>query len=312
MSEVGQPEPGTGSPVRVLPLRTTIGHLVRLAHQVHTALWMRELNGDVTGPQTAILAVLSGRGGLDQRTVGRLASLDKSTTADVVARLHRTGWIVRERDQNDGRRDLLHLSPAARVALHGIATRGQHAQDLLMAPLADADRPVFLELLGRVAYQGRTPLVDVSAPVAGVPSAAERLHWSLATAPGHLLRRTLQVHTVLWSSQVRSSMTPPQYAVLSALAGGEGLDQTTVGNFASLDKSSTASVVARLSRRKLIERSRDPGDARRNVLRLTAAAAEFLLLVTPQVEEVQVGLLAPLSPGEREQLVVLMQQIAYR
>ena len=75
----------------VLRLDSTAGHLVRRAQQVHTALWTAEFDGDLTGPQYALLSALSRQPSLDQRSAGRRASLDKSTAADVVARLQRSG-----------------------------------------------------------------------------------------------------------------------------------------------------------------------------------------------------------------------------
>ena len=52
---------------------------------------------------------------------------------------------------------------------------------------------------------------------------------------GHLLRRCHQVHNVLWSEEVGSTLTPSQYSLLATLAAADaGLDQNTIGLRAGL------------------------------------------------------------------------------
>src|SRR3954462_8890065 len=151
---VSAEEPGGAASASVLPLDTTIGHLLRRTQQVHTALWARAFNGDLTGPQYALLSALTEEGAVDQGSAGRLASLDKSTAADVIARLQRNGWLARERDPSDARRNLLSLTAPARAALLQIPPRVADIQRELLEPLAPADRQWFIEALARVAYEG--------------------------------------------------------------------------------------------------------------------------------------------------------------
>jgi hypothetical protein len=54
-----------------LPLDTTVGHLLRRAQQVHTALWSGEFAGDLTGPQYALLSALTQGPVVDPATAGR-------------------------------------------------------------------------------------------------------------------------------------------------------------------------------------------------------------------------------------------------
>ena len=288
---------------QVLPLDTTCGHLIRRAQQVHTALWSAELNGDLTGPQYALLSALSQEAGLDQRSAGRLASLDKSTTADVVARLERNGWVSRDRDPADGRRNTLSLTRVARAALVDVTARVQIVQRRLLEPLDQAGRAAFVQLLGRVAYGG-TP--------AGDDRGDEALVLPLSTTPGHLVRRAEQVHATLWAGHVADRVTPSQYALLAALAASPDIDQTAAGEMASLDKSSTADIVGRLVRRDWIVSTRDPADGRRKLLALSPTAVAGLATVTPAVRSVQRELLAPLPVAEQDDLVELLHRVAYQ
>jgi len=84
------------------------GYLLRRSQQVHTDAWSRTV-AQVTGPQYAVLVAIEGWPGADQKRVGQLASLDKSTVAGIVARLVEYGWVDRLSDPKDRRRRLLKL-----------------------------------------------------------------------------------------------------------------------------------------------------------------------------------------------------------
>lgn len=271
----------------------TVGHLIRLAQQRHTLLWMREMGADldVTGPQYALLSAISASEGIDQRSAGESASLDKSSTADIVARLEGQGWIRVGRDPADGRRKTLFLMPLARAALCEVTRRAAVVQERLLDLVPSAWRKDFVDVLRRVAYTGAVPMSErVSAAL------------DLRDMPGHLIRRAQQVHTVAWGAEVGRVLTAPQYAVLSVLwTHPEGVDQSTAGELASLDKSSMADVAKRLVRRGWIARERDAKDARRRLLHVTDSVREELVRLTPAVVRVQKQLLEPLADaGQRE------------
>jgi DNA-binding MarR family transcriptional regulator len=298
----------------LLPLHSTLGHLVRRAQQAHTALFAEGLDGHLTGPQYAVLSALASGTELNQREVGRLASLDKSTTADVVSRLERNGWLRRKRSAQDARHNLLELTGSSRAALESITGKVARVQDRLLSVLPEANRGRFVDLLGRVAYRGQPP--EAGSPDAGppadvtAPEAAPAL--AISTTPGHLLRRTEQVHATLWAEHVGGLITPSQYAILSALYGRPSMNQATAGELASLDKSSTADIVARLKRRGLVIVDRDPGDGRQKVLSLAPDVRETYLQLTERVQLVQADLAEPLGDGEREVLVGWLYRIAFR
>jgi DNA-binding MarR family transcriptional regulator len=298
-----KPDP-EAAPAAALPLDTTLGHLLRRAQQVHTSLWGREFNGDLTGPQYALLSALTEQAAVDQLSAGRLASLDKSTAADVVARLHRNGWLARDRDPSDGRRNLLSLTAPARAALQQMTPRAADIQRQLLEPLTTGDREWFTQTLARVAYGGR--------PTAVAPEPAPSRALPLSTTPGHLIRRSEQLHGVHWARRVGSTLTPSQYGMLSALAWNAPIDQGRAGDLASLDKSSTADIIARLTRRHLVAGTPDEGDRRRKLLVLTPLARKILDEVTPAVALVQRDLTAPLQEQEARRLAELLRVIAYR
>src|SRR5260370_521604 len=83
-------------------------------------------------------------------------------------------------------------------------------------------------------------------------------HDDLRRHPGHLIRRAQQVHYWLWNAEVSPEVTSPQFAVLYALRAEKNIDQKTLGERVSLDRSTTAEVAARLKPPGLLHRFRPP------------------------------------------------------
>src|SRR6266481_1692292 len=127
--------------------------------------------------------------------------------------------------------------------------------------------------------------------------------------PGHLIRRAQQVHYWLWNAQVSSEVTSPQFAVLYALRAEKNIDQKTLGERVSLDRSTTAEVVARLKARGLIQRFRDPRDGRRNLLRLTAAGVRTTERLIPKAVRMNRLLVSVLSEREQSELLRMLNLV---
>ena len=132
----------------------------------------------------------------------------------------------------------------------------------------------------------------------------------LSTHPGHLARRLQQAHSLLWGAMVSEETTSPQFAVLNALQEKPDIDQRTLSEHVHLDRSTIADLVARLVRRDLVARVRDPLDGRRNVLKLTAEGARVHKRLTTRTARMNRVFLAPLSDDEQEQLLRLIGRVA--
>ncbi|MFC8919678.1 MarR family winged helix-turn-helix transcriptional regulator [Streptomyces sp. NPDC057116] len=134
-----------------LDLKRHPGHLARRFQQAHTLLWNTVVSEEVTFPQFAVLNTLVGEDGLDQRTVGDRVGLDRSTVAEVVRRLAGRGLVDKVRDPADGRRSVLRATDEG-VRVHTrLAARTARMNHILLAPLEEAERAVFLDLLRRVS-----------------------------------------------------------------------------------------------------------------------------------------------------------------
>ncbi|MEU1148093.1 MarR family winged helix-turn-helix transcriptional regulator [Streptomyces sp. NPDC005863] len=132
-------------------LATHPGHLARRLQQAHHLLWNAMVSEEITSPQYAVLNALVAEPGLDQRTVGERVGLDRSTIAEVVARLIRRDLLDKVRDARDGRRFLLHLTDEGLRTHRRLTVRTARMNQVLLAPLSTAERSVFLDLIQRVA-----------------------------------------------------------------------------------------------------------------------------------------------------------------
>lgn len=126
---------------------------------------------------------------------------------------------------------------------------------------------------------------------------------------GHLLRRAQQLHLAVWLRDVSSETSSVQFAALTVLDQRPRASQRELGRVLDLDRSTIADLVTRMVRRGLIERERDGGDRRRNVLQLTSAGRDELAHLRPRVEAIEPTLTAGLRPRERDELRRLLHRM---
>lgn len=144
----------TRASARPLDLMGHPGHLARRLQQASYTLWTAMVSDEVTAPQFVVLNVLCAEPDIDQRTLGERASLDRSTVADVVARLVRRGLVERVRDTEDRRRNVLQLTSAGRLVLSQVGGRTAAMNRALLAPLALDEQAIFLGLMRRLVEGG--------------------------------------------------------------------------------------------------------------------------------------------------------------
>ena len=86
------------------------GRLIRSAQQLHVTLWQELVSAEITGPQFGVLETLHNSPGLSQSELCILLDLDRSTIAELVARMSDRGLIVRDDHAEDRRRYSISLS----------------------------------------------------------------------------------------------------------------------------------------------------------------------------------------------------------
>jgi MarR family transcriptional regulator, temperature-dependent positive regulator of motility len=126
------------------------GHLLRRALQAMNLLWDREVSHVITSPQFAALNALYREPNIDQRTLGERISLDRSTMAEVVARLGAKGLIRATRDTRDGRRKTIQLTPKGLTALQRLIPRTRVMTSSLVGALREEEQVALLRLLTAV------------------------------------------------------------------------------------------------------------------------------------------------------------------
>jgi MarR family transcriptional regulator, temperature-dependent positive regulator of motility len=135
----------------------------------------------------------------------------------------------------------------------------------------------------------------------------ETVDFELVDMVGYLIRVSQQVHYTLWSSSTEvSGLTSPQFAVLHALAHEQPLDQTRLGERTSLDRSTLANIVTRLSKRGFVARTRDELDARRNMVVMTDAGRKAHDVAARGAYEINEKLLELVPEGDRKALVRIL------
>lgn len=109
--------------------------LLRRALQMHTWTWQHEVSADVTSVQFGVLHALRDNPGISQRDLGRLVQVDKSTMADIIARLRRNGYITCARDSADRRRNMVDLTDTGQDLVRELEPKTVRVNDMLFAGL---------------------------------------------------------------------------------------------------------------------------------------------------------------------------------
>ncbi|MEQ6898031.1 MarR family winged helix-turn-helix transcriptional regulator [Microbacterium sp. KR10-403] len=131
-----------------------LGYLIRRAQQRHVATWARVASTETTSVQYAILAVLDRRGEASQRELCDEVDLDRSTVADLLARMERRGLVTRRRAAGDARRNVVTLTATGLGERRRLRPLVEQVQRELAEGM-DADEVATLERALRTLLTGR-------------------------------------------------------------------------------------------------------------------------------------------------------------
>ena len=129
---------------------------------------------------------------------------------------------------------------------------------------------------------------------------------------GYLLRRAHQRASAIFAAELGDifEITPTQYTALVKLRDLGAQSQNHLGRLTAMDPATIQGVIRRLEERHLLERSLDPGDRRRSMLRLTEAGADLVNAMIPKGITVTSATLAPLDIEEQRTLLALLRRLA--
>ncbi len=124
------------------------------SHLLHRALQRAlDIYAETAGPtavtqrQYAVLSAVSAREGLTQADLVRATGIDRSTLAELVARMIGKGLIDRERSNEDGRANTVRLTDKGRTSLQEAEPRAQAADDAVLKMIPSGKRGGFLAAL---------------------------------------------------------------------------------------------------------------------------------------------------------------------
>lgn len=135
------------------PQRHT-GHLIRRTQQRHLALWQAMVSTEVSSVQYAVLTVLERMPGASQSDLGAELDLDRSTIADLVARLERRGLLERAPHESDKRRYALRATTAGIAEVTRLRPLVAEANAALTRQLSGDDEQTLRRLLRRMLAPG--------------------------------------------------------------------------------------------------------------------------------------------------------------
>lgn len=148
-------------------------HLLHRALQLALDLYAEELgDAGVTQRQYAVLAAVEAHEGLTQTDLVRITGIDRSTLADMAARMITKGLLERQRSASDARANAVSLTEAGREALALVKPRMAAADARLLALLGAARREALTEALRELIRAGdHAATAPVPLPVAKPPKA---------------------------------------------------------------------------------------------------------------------------------------------
>jgi MarR family transcriptional regulator, temperature-dependent positive regulator of motility len=118
-------------------------HLLHQAEQAAERLFAANAMGSSTPRQLAILVAGSENEGLNQTEVVERTGIDRSTVAEVLARLVRKGLLQRRWSREDARAKVLHLTDKGRRLLEAVSAVERNVDGLLLAVLPATQRKRF-------------------------------------------------------------------------------------------------------------------------------------------------------------------------
>src|ERR1700754_1017448 len=133
------------------PLADRPGFLIRRLHQIHLSLFAAECASFQTTPvQYSILSVVDAQPGLEQSALAKEVGVDRTTLANVVARLVKRGLLRRHQGEEDRRLKHVYPTAACRKLLKDMEAPARRAHERTIEALGPAERARFVRSLVRL------------------------------------------------------------------------------------------------------------------------------------------------------------------
>lgn len=144
-------------------LRKSPGHLLRRAQQYAHDLYANAVGADGPTPrQFEVLHVVSKNEGLSQTDLVRTTGIDRSTLADMIARMLSKGLLSRSRTKEDARANAVSITAAGRRVLNSAMGGVARAEAAALNVLPKAQQGGFMKALS--AYADALDALGEAAP----------------------------------------------------------------------------------------------------------------------------------------------------
>jgi DNA-binding MarR family transcriptional regulator len=145
----------------VFRLTESPSHLLRRAEQFAADMFARsELRDGVTLRQSVLLAAIAESEGASQSDLVRMTGVDRSTLAEMMARMESRGLIARAAARDDGRAKSVRLTAQGRRRLDSAIPAMRDVDKALLAAVPAANRALFRSLLVSLAEAADTALAE--------------------------------------------------------------------------------------------------------------------------------------------------------
>lgn len=129
-------------------LSRSASHMLHRAQQMAADAFARAHKGaDLTFRQFAVLAAVAETPGASQSDLVRATGIDRSTLADMIARMEKKNLLSRETSKSDGRAKSVKLTGRGQRKLADATPEAAIADEAIMAALPKAKQKAFLETL---------------------------------------------------------------------------------------------------------------------------------------------------------------------
>ena len=129
-------------------------HLLKRAAQYSNLIYMDEVGkSGLTHRQFTVLLAVDNNDGKSQTDLVKVTGIDRSTLADLVARLLSQGYLQRRRTKDDGRTNAIRITAIGKKALKAAQPGAEEVDRQLLSLISNTDRKGFLDSLAVLATE---------------------------------------------------------------------------------------------------------------------------------------------------------------
>lgn len=129
-------------------------HLLKRAAQYANLIYMGEVGkSGLTQRQFTVLLAVDSNDGKSQTELVKVTGIDRSTLADLVARLLAQGYLQRKRTKDDGRTNAIRITAVGKKMLKMAQPGADEVDRHLMGLLSASERKAFIDNLGVLAAE---------------------------------------------------------------------------------------------------------------------------------------------------------------